>query len=72
MEPVLKFGHDAEVASSPPHTPEEVLIFIGTGGHEPPLGGDHGGGKEVVAGDAELSHQPADASAQGQSGNSCS
>ena len=36
-----KRSHDAEVAASAAHRPEQVGIFLGTGGDKPPVGEHH-------------------------------
>src|SRR5712691_1391974 len=69
MELVLKGGDHAEVAAAAPDAPEEVWVLSGTDVAELTVGGDDIGGDEVVAGQAVLARQPADAATQGEAGD---
>ena len=69
MELVLKGGDHAEVAAAAPDAPEEVRVLTGADVAELAVGGDDIGGDEVVAGQAVLARQPADAAPQGEAGD---
>ena len=49
----------------PPRRPQQQVGVLGLDRvHEPAVGGDHVGADQVVAGEAVLAHQPADAAAE--------
>ena len=64
MELELELRHDAEVAASAAQPPEQVGVLGLARVDEPAVGGDDVGADEVVAGEAVLAHQPADAAAE--------
>ena len=66
----LEGRDDAEVASGPAQSPEEVGVLVLTRRQNLPVGGDHSGGDKVVERKAELRHQPAEATSQGEPGDS--
>ena len=61
MEPVDERGHDAEVAAAAADRPEEVRVLVGARPQQLAVGGDDVGGEQVVAGQAVLAVEPADA-----------
>src|SRR5204863_7998218 len=69
MEGVFERGDDAEVAASPAQGPEEVLVLLLTGEHDLAVGRDDLGGQQVVAGEAVLPREVADAAAQREAGD---
>ena len=69
MQPELERGHDAEVAAAAAQAPEQLGVLVLAGVHELAVGGDDVGGEQVVAGQAELAHQPADAAAEREPGD---
>ena len=66
VELVLERRDDAEIAAAAPERPEQVRMLVGAGGDERAVGGDDVGREQVVAGEAVLAHQPAEAAAQRQ------
>ena len=66
LELELQRGDDAEVAAATAQPPEELGVAVGAGAHEAAVGGHDVGAHEVVAGQALLAHEPADAAAQGE------
>ena len=69
MQLVFERGDDAEVAAAAAQSPEQVRVIVGARGQEPAIGGDDVGGEQVVAGQAVLALQPADAAAEGEAGD---
>jgi hypothetical protein len=61
VEPVPEGGHHAEVASPAAYPPEEVPVLLLAGRQEPAVGGHYVRGDEVVAGEAVLAVEPAEA-----------
>ena len=59
----LEGGDDAEVAPAAPDAPEEVLVLCRADLAELAVGRDQIGRQEVVAGQAEATHQVAEAAA---------
>ena len=66
LELELERGDDAEVAAATAQPPEQLGVAVGARAHEPAVGGDDVGAHEVVAGQALLAHEPADAAAEGE------
>jgi hypothetical protein len=64
--PVLEGGHDAEVAASSAHRPEQVGILVGVHGEHVEIGGHEFDADEVVYGHAVAAYQPSLATAKGQ------
>lgn len=58
-------GH-AEVPATATQRPEQVGVLAFAGGHELAIGGHQVDGEQVVAGEAVLAHQPAEAAAERQ------
>src|SRR5205823_2648800 len=69
VEPVLERRHHAEVASSAAYAPEEVVILVRARGQYATVGGHHLGRDEVVEREPVLRHEPADAAAEREAGN---
>jgi hypothetical protein len=65
----LEARDDPEVAAPAAQPPEELGVRALRDVQQPPVGGDDVGADEVVAGEAVLTHQPADAAAQREAGN---
>jgi hypothetical protein len=62
----LELGHHAEVAAPAAQRPVQVRMLGAAGRHQPPVGGHHLAGDDVVAGQAVLAGEPAHAAAEGQ------
>jgi hypothetical protein len=60
---------DAKVAAPALQCPEQVGIFLGVGAHQFSFRGHHLGADQAVDGEAELSLQPADTSAECEAGD---
>ena len=69
MQPELERGRDAEVAAAAAQPPQQLGVLVLAGVHELAVGGDDVGGEQVVAGQADLAHQPADAAAEREPGD---
>ena len=69
MQPVLERGRDAEVAAAAAQAPEQLGVLVRAGVHELPVGGHDVSGDQVVAGQADLAHEPADAAAERVTGD---
>ena len=69
VQPVLERGRDAEVPAAAAQAPQQLGILVLAGVHELSVGGDDVGGEQVVAGQADLAHQPADAAAEREPGD---
>src|SRR5713101_2017887 len=69
MELVLEGGDHAKVAASAAQAPEQVGVLGGTHGQHLAIGSDQISGQEVVAGEAVLARQPAEAAAKGEATN---
>ncbi len=67
MQAILERRDDSEVAATAAQPPEQVRVFALARFDEPAIGRHHVRGNEVVADEAELPHQPADAAAEGDS-----
>ena len=66
VKPVLERGHDAEVPAAAADPPEEVGVLIPARGEELALRRHQVDREEVVDRRAVLSHEPADAAAEGE------
>ena len=69
MEPHPKLGHDAEVAAAAAQAPEELLMAGVLGADDPLRRGRHRRAEQVVAGEAVLGGEVADAAAEGEAGD---
>ena len=69
VQPELERGRDAEVPAAAAQAPQQLGILVLAGVHELSVGGDDVGGEQVVAGQADLAHQPADAAAEREPGD---
>ena len=69
VEAVFEGGDHAEVAAAAAKGPEQIAIVLRTRRQKLPLGGHDVERQDVVAREAVLPHQPADATAQGEPGN---
>ena len=69
MNSILERRDDAKIAAAAPQAPEEVRVLIRTGRQKLPVGDNEIRRQQVVAAETVLPHQPAEAAAQGQSGN---
>ena len=70
MQEELERGDDAEVAAAAAQRPEQVRVLVQrTPGPCSPVGGHQLGGDQVVAGEAVLAPQPADAAAEREAGH---
>ena len=65
----LELGDDPEVAAAAAQPPEELGVLGLARVHEPAVRGDDVGADEVVAREAVLAHQPADAAAEREAGD---
>ena len=63
-EAILKRGHDAEVATTAPQSPEQILVLAFARGKEFPGRGHHVGRDEIVDRQPKPAGQVADASSQ--------
>jgi len=66
VEAIPEGGHHAEVASPAAYPPEEVPVLLLAGLQEPAVGGHDVRGDEVVAGEAVLAVEPAEAAPEGE------
>ena len=69
MQAELELGHHAEVAAAAAQAPEQLGVLALARAHRLPVGGDQVGRDQVVAGQAVLAHQPADAAAEREPGD---
>ena len=69
VEPELEAGHDAEVAATAAHGPEQVGVLGLARRDDAAVGGDDLDRHEGVDGQAVLAGEPADAATQGQAGD---
>ena len=69
MQTKLQVCNYAKIASSPAQAPEEIWILVRARANHKPVRGHHFRGKDVVARQAELRGQVADATAQAKSGH---
>ena len=69
MQPVLQRGRDPEVPAAATQAPEQLGVLVLARVHELAVGGDDVGGEQVVAGQADLAHEPADAAAEREPGD---
>ena len=69
VEVELESGHDPEVAATTAQPVQQVGVLGLARADEPPVGGDHVGGHQVVAGEPELAHRPTDPAAERESGH---
>src|SRR4029453_18705787 len=61
IQPELELGDDAEIGTSPLHTPEEIAVRLCAAPEEFPLTSHNFDGDELVDPEADLGHHPADA-----------
>ena len=69
VQPELERRRDAEVAAAAAQAPEQLGVLVLAGVHELAVGGDDVGADQVVAGQADLAHEPADAAAEREPGD---
>src|SRR4051794_18092558 len=69
MQFELELRDDAEVAAATAQAPEQIAVLRLAGTDDPAVGGDDVGRNEVVAGETELPHRPADAAAEREARN---
>jgi hypothetical protein len=64
----LKFkrGHDTEVSAAPADGPEQVRVLLRACGDELAIRGHDIGRQQIVAGEAVLAHEPAEAATERQ------
>src|SRR5688500_3422823 len=62
----LELRDDPEVTAAPAQAPEEIGVLVGTRRDELAVGGDEIHRDELVDGEAVLTHDPADPTAQGE------
>jgi len=65
----LERGDDTEVAAAASQRPEQIGVFVGRCPDDAALGGDHLGGQQIVDGEPVFAHQEADATAEGEPGD---
>ena len=70
VQPVLERRGDAEVAAAAAEAPEQVRMLVGAHGQDAPVGRHELDREQVVGGEAELRHQPAETAAERQAGDS--
>jgi len=68
-QPELELGDDSEVAAAPADSPEQIRVLGGTRPHEVTASGNHVHRQQLVDGEPVLAHQPAQAAAEGQAGD---
>ena len=68
VELELELGDDAEVRAGATDTPEEIRVLVLARGDELAVGGDDVDGEQLVDGQPEFPHQPADPTAERESG----
>src|SRR2546423_1060473 len=66
MEPVLEGGNNAEVPSTAPQSPQEVLVAVDTCPEEAAIGSDYISRQKIIACKTVLSKQPPNAATQGE------
>src|SRR5215207_6050529 len=66
MKLILERGDDAEVTAAASNSPVEVFVLLGVGRKQLPVRAHHVGRDEVVAGEAILAVEPAEAAPEGQ------
>ena len=69
MQAVLERCDDANIGAATAHCPEQIGILARVGGAQSPLGGHDVDREEVVAGEAVLTAQPAEATTEGEPGD---
>src|SRR3712207_5238236 len=66
MKPVLERGDHAEVSTAAPDSPEEVFVLLGARRQPPTIRGYYVCEDKVVAGEAVLTVEPAEAAPEGE------
>jgi hypothetical protein len=66
VQSVSEAGGDTEVAAAAAERPEQIGVLLRVGSHEPAVGRDELGGQQVVDREPVLSHEVADAVAEGE------
>jgi hypothetical protein len=70
VKPELEGGDDAEVSAATSQRPEQVWVLVRGGPQQLAVGSHDVDGEEVVDRETVLAHQPADAAAKGEPGDS--